>query len=76
MSAPDRKAAARKAAFADRKLAFAGGQGRAADRLAAVLAPCRGQVLAGYMPMRTEIDPLPAMAAHLGQARAGASACR
>ncbi|CAM5501151.1 5-formyltetrahydrofolate cyclo-ligase [Frigidibacter albus] len=71
MSAPDRKAAARKAAFADRKLAFAGGQGRAADRLAAVLAPCRGQVLAGYMPMRTEIDPLPAMAAHLGAGEGG-----
>ena len=25
-----------------------------------------GKALAGYMPMRTEIDPLPAMAAHQG----------
>ena len=26
----------------------------------------QGRVLAGYMPMRTEMDPLPAMAAHQG----------
>ncbi|MDE3080068.1 MAG: 5-formyltetrahydrofolate cyclo-ligase [Paracoccaceae bacterium] len=60
------KAAARKAAFAARKAAFAAGQGAAAEHLAAALAPHAGKVLAGYMPMRTEIDPLPAMAAHRG----------
>lgn len=60
------KAAARKAAFAVRKEAFARGQGQAAELLADFLAS-RGQTpLAGYMPMRTEIDPLPAMAAHVG----------
>ena len=60
------KAEARKAAFATRKLAFAAGQGRAADILADFLAAHRGKSLSGYMPMRTEIDPLPAMAAHQG----------
>ena len=30
------------------------------------LADLSGKVLSGYMPMRTEIDPLPAMAAHRG----------
>jgi 5-formyltetrahydrofolate cyclo-ligase len=60
------KAAARRAAFATRKLAFEAGQGRAADLLADYLATYRGRALSGYMPMRTEIDPLPAMAAHQG----------
>ena len=60
------KAAAREAAFAARKVAFAAGQGQAAELLADVLASERGRVLSGYMPMRTEIDPLPAMAAHQG----------
>lgn len=60
------KAAARKAAFAARKDAFARGQGQAAEILADFLAVHRGKVLAGYMPMRTEIDPLPAMTTHQG----------
>ena len=60
------KAAARKAAFEARKAAFAAGQGQAAELLADVLAACSGRALSGYMPMRTEIDPLPAMAAHQG----------
>lgn len=60
------KAEARAAAFAARKAAFARGQGQAAEILADVLAAHRGKVLAGYMPMRTEIDPLAAMAAHQG----------
>jgi 5-formyltetrahydrofolate cyclo-ligase len=60
------KKAARAAAFAARKRAFEAGQGQAAEILADYLAPHRGKVLAGYMPMRTEIDPLPAMAAHQG----------
>ncbi len=57
---------ARKAGFAARKLAFAMGQGQAADLLADFLSAHSGKALAGYMPMRTEIDPLVAMAAHLG----------
>lgn len=60
------KAEARKAAFAARKEAFARGQGQAAEILADFLSSQRGRPLAGYMPMRTEIDPLPAMAAHQG----------
>lgn len=62
----DLKKAARAEAFAARKLAFARGQGQAAEILADVLAPHRDRPLAGYMPMRTEIDPLPAMTAHTG----------
>ncbi|MFN3991557.1 MAG: 5-formyltetrahydrofolate cyclo-ligase [Tabrizicola flagellatus] len=62
----DVKAAARAAAFARRADAFAAGQGQAAEILADFLAPHAGKVLSGYMPMRTEIDPLPAMAAHQG----------
>lgn len=60
------KAAARKAAFARRKGAFAAGQGQAAELLADFLEPYRDWPMSGYMPMRTEIDPLPAMAAHVG----------
>lgn len=60
------KAAARKAAFAARKVAFAAGQGQAAELLADVLAAHAGKRLAGYMAMRTEIDPTAAMAAHDG----------
>ena len=60
------KAAARKAAFAARKEAFAKGQGQAAELLADVLAPHRGKALAGYMAMRTEVDPMAAMAVHQG----------
>jgi 5-formyltetrahydrofolate cyclo-ligase len=62
------KAAARAEAFARRKAAFAGRSARDADLLASVLRDHAGHVLSGYMPMRTEIDPLPAMAAHRGQA--------
>lgn len=66
MMVPEAKAAARKAAFALRKQAFAAGQGQAAELLADWLAPQAGRVLAGYMAMRTEIDPTAAMAAHDG----------
>lgn len=66
MTIDEAKAAARKAAFAARKEAFARGQGQAAELLADVLAPHRGKALAGYMAMRTEIDPTAAMAAHPG----------
>lgn len=67
----DVKSAARKAAFAARKAVF--GADDAGDRVAAananlsaVLAGYAGQVLAGYMPMRTEISPLAAMHGHTG----------
>jgi 5-formyltetrahydrofolate cyclo-ligase len=66
MSVDQDKAAARKVAFAARKAAFARGQGQAAELLADLLAAHRGRVLAGYMAMRTEIDPTAAMAAHQG----------
>ena len=57
----DIKAAARKAAFARRKEAHAAAMPGAAGHLSQVLAGYRGVPLAGYMPIRTEIDPLPAM---------------
>lgn len=57
------KASLRKALFAARKQAKASGVERAAQtRLAEVLAPFYGERLAGYMPIRTEVDPLPVMA--------------
>ena len=55
-----RKDAARKAAFARRKVAHDSGVGTAAY-LSAFLAGHRGVPLAGYMAMRTEIDPTAAM---------------
>ncbi|WP_394154275.1 5-formyltetrahydrofolate cyclo-ligase [Loktanella salsilacus] len=55
------KAAARQAALARRAGAHAQG-GAQAGYLSEVLAGHRGVPLAGYLPMRTEIDPLPAMA--------------
>lgn len=54
------KAAARSAAFARRTIAHASGQGNAAQ-LSAVLAGYRGVPIAGYMAMRSEIDPTAAM---------------
>ncbi|MGR3804514.1 5-formyltetrahydrofolate cyclo-ligase [Marinibacterium profundimaris] len=56
------KAAARKAAFARRAEAHAAAAPGAAGRLSEVLAGYRGVPLSGYMAIRTEIDPLPAMA--------------
>jgi 5-formyltetrahydrofolate cyclo-ligase len=61
MTPAEDKAAARAAAFARRAAAHAAaGPGQAAY-LSAVLAGHRGAALSGYMLMRTEIDPLPAM---------------
>ena len=58
----ERKAAAREAAFARRKTAFETGDREAGARnLLEHLFTLRGKPVAGYMPMRTEIDPLPAM---------------
>ncbi|MGV6847077.1 MAG: 5-formyltetrahydrofolate cyclo-ligase [Marinibacterium sp.] len=58
----DAKAALRKAAFARRKAAHAAAAPGGAALLSGVLAGHQGAPLAGYMPIRTEIDPLPAMA--------------
>ena len=55
-----RKDAARKAAFARRKAAYEAGQGTAGF-LSEVLAGYRGVPLAGYMAMRSEIDPTAAL---------------
>lgn len=62
MSLEQRKAAARKAAFAARKAAFEARLPGQAGRLSEILAGHRGVPLSGYMAIRTEIDPLAAMA--------------
>ncbi len=63
----ERKAALRKAAQAARARAHARvAPGESARVLGELLADHAGRVLSGYMPMRSEIDPLPAMAAHEG----------
>ncbi|WP_116597342.1 5-formyltetrahydrofolate cyclo-ligase [Primorskyibacter marinus] len=62
MTLAEQKDAARKAAFARRKQAFEMRAPGQAGFLSEVLAGYRGVPLAGYMPMRTEIDPLAAMA--------------
>ncbi len=62
MTLAEVKTAARAAGFARRKLAFEAAPAAQAGYLSAVLAGYRGVPLSGYMPMRTEIDPLPAMA--------------
>lgn len=57
------KEAARKAAFAARKAAHAaGGDADANGHLLALFRPHAGKVIAGYLPIRTELDPRPAMA--------------
>jgi 5-formyltetrahydrofolate cyclo-ligase len=61
----DPKAALRRQAFDARKAAFAEASTRVPQATAHLLArigPAGGRVIAGYMPIRTEIDPLPAMA--------------
>jgi len=57
------KAGLRKTAYAARKLAHAtpGLGERATENLLAEIEPWMGSVVAGYMPIRTEIDPRPAM---------------
>lgn len=56
------KTEARRAGFDRRKAAHADDPGTGAGFLSEVLAGYRGAPLAGYMPIRTEINPLPAMA--------------
>ncbi len=64
------KATARTAAFARRKIAFDAGLATA-DYLHKALAPHMGRPVAGYMAMRTEIDPTPAMARAAAQGPVG-----
>ncbi len=56
------KKAARTAAYARREVAHQNRGPGVAGHLSQVLAGYRGVPLAGYVPIRTEIDPLPAMA--------------
>jgi 5-formyltetrahydrofolate cyclo-ligase len=64
----DVKATLRKSAFAARSGVFAtraemGSVAAATTHLVAEIGPAAGRVIAGYMPIRTEIDPIPAMSA-------------
>lgn len=56
------KQAARREALARRKAARSADSGAGAGRLSELLAGHRGVPLSGYMPIRSEIDPRPAMA--------------
>ena len=62
MSLEDVKAAARKAAFARRKEAYQAANAAQAGLLSGFLAGHRGVPVSGFMPINSEIDPLPAMA--------------
>ncbi|MEM9318766.1 MAG: 5-formyltetrahydrofolate cyclo-ligase [Pseudomonadota bacterium] len=61
----------RKAAYAARKIAHeTAGIGRdLTQALLAEIGPLHGQVIAGYMPIRTEADPRPAMTALVAENR-------
>ena len=59
----DAKAEARRDAQAARRTAHAAGQGDACAHLLDALAPHLGRPVSGYWPIRTEIDPRPAMEA-------------
>ncbi|WP_298859558.1 5-formyltetrahydrofolate cyclo-ligase [uncultured Sulfitobacter sp.] len=61
MSMAEAKAAARKAAFARRKPLFEQANAAQSEYLSEVLAGYRGVPTSGFMPIRTEIDPRPAM---------------
>jgi 5-formyltetrahydrofolate cyclo-ligase len=66
MTLSEIKKQARAEAFARRKTAFAARRASDSTALREVLAGHGGAILSGYMPMRTEIDCLPAMSAHKG----------
>ena len=63
MSVAAEKAAARKLAFGQRAVAHAYHRETASNALNSHLEGLEGQVVAGYLPIRTEADPLPAMVA-------------
>ncbi|MGH1465883.1 MAG: 5-formyltetrahydrofolate cyclo-ligase [Cognatishimia sp.] len=62
MELSERKAKARTAGFARREAAFKARHPGQSAYLSEVLAGYRGVALSGYMPIRTEINPLAAMA--------------
>ena len=67
MTLTEAKATLRKEVFARRKAVHGTGlDAPAQDHLARALEPYEGKVLAGYMPIRTEIDPVPVMDGWLG----------
>ncbi|MEO1678307.1 MAG: 5-formyltetrahydrofolate cyclo-ligase [Pseudomonadota bacterium] len=57
------KADARKAAFARRKAAHLAFRDKGSEALVRHLTGSTGRVIAGYLPIRTEADPVPAMEA-------------
>ena len=61
MSLADRKAEARVAAYARRKAAHAAHREAASAVLKAHLGGLTGRIVGGYLPIRTEADPLAAM---------------
>ncbi|PRY23588.1 5-formyltetrahydrofolate cyclo-ligase [Aliiruegeria haliotis] len=63
MNLAERKATERAAAYARRKTAHARHRAAASAQLESYLRGVTGQVIAGYLPIRTEADPLPAMGA-------------
>jgi len=65
------KTAARKAAFSRRKAAFEAGFPAQAAHLSEVLAGHRGVPISGFLPIRTEIDPQPAMEEAAAHGRVG-----
>lgn len=71
MSLEAAKAAARTAAFARRKPLFEKANAAQAGYLSEVLAGFRGVPMSGFMPIRTEIDPTPAMAEATAHGRVG-----
>ncbi|OAN72655.1 5-formyltetrahydrofolate cyclo-ligase [Jannaschia sp. EhC01] len=72
---PNAKGDARTIAFAARKIAHAQAAEKtpaATGHLLEVIGPAKGRIISGYMPIRTELSPLPAMAALFA---AGARLC-
>lgn len=65
MTLAERKRRARAEALARRDATFAKGHPAPAALLAEVLAPHRGLPLSGFLAMGSEIDPGPALAAHV-----------
>ena len=61
MNLPEQKDAARKAAFARRKLADPTNAVKANAHLVEAVRQIGGSVVSGFWPIRTEIDPRPAM---------------
>jgi 5-formyltetrahydrofolate cyclo-ligase len=65
------KAEARARALARRQVAWEAGHPAPSTLLSDVLRPHLGRPLAGYLPMRSEIDPLPAMAEAAAKGQVG-----